>query len=96
MKVRTNKMGELIGILIVVLLILFLIFFITRWFWCWYFKINARLREQERTNELLQNIFSALVQGNTVNSISAQHLVNMRSGQGSAPMAISDDDIPEI
>lgn len=89
-------MGELIGIVIGVLLILVLVFFITRWYWCWYFKINARLKEQERTNELLQNIFSALVQGNTVSSISAQQLVNMRSGQGGAPMAIRDDDIPEI
>ena len=47
----------IVGILFTILFILAIIFLITRWFWTWYFKINARLKEQEETNVLLKKIF---------------------------------------
>ena len=90
-------MDNVIGIVFAVLLVIFLIILLTRWLWCWYFKINARLHEMEKTNELLQNIFDALIQGNKVNSVTAGQIINMNSSdrQPTATM-IRDDDIPDL
>ncbi len=91
-------MDETIKIIIIILLILILFFFITRWYWCWYFKINHRLHELERTNELLQNIYDAVVQGTAVGAISATELVNSgKNGSGKASAeVIHEADIPDL
>ena len=58
--------GDLILIGVAILLGFFLVFIITRAFWCWYWKISARLNEQRRTNEVLEGIYKALLQGNSL------------------------------
>lgn len=92
--------GQIIGYIvagyIVILLLDILKFLLIRQFVCWYLRINERLREQERTNELLQNIFDALIQGNAVSSISAERLVNLQTTKQGSPTMIRDDDIPEL
>lgn len=83
--------ASILGTLFIVLFFLILIFIITRELWCWYYKINARLEEQEKTNELLQNIYDALVQGNSVNAVTAGHIIGA-SKNGSN----NDSDIPDL
>ena len=51
-------MGSLILGLLVFGLIAVLVFLITRAFWCWYWKISARLEEQQKTNLYLEAITS--------------------------------------
>ena len=65
---------DIVLILILVLLILFVLFLILRWFFCWYWKINARLAEQRRTNELLENIYAALAYGNQLDATSINRM----------------------
>lgn len=68
----------IMGVLVIVLLVIILGYLITRWFWNWYFKINARLHEQRKTNELLQNIYDALVQGNQVSAAAVGQVMGMK------------------
>lgn len=91
-------MKDILMITLIVLLVMLLVFLFLRWYWCWYFKINARLHEQERTNELLQNIFDALIQGNTVNAVTAGQIMGMNESQSdlSQPGTINSSDIPEL
>ena len=94
-------MDEMIMALVIIAIFAILVFLITRWFWCRYWKINARLNEQQRTNELLQNIYDALVQGNTVSAVTAGHLVQNANQQrdnlyAAAPPDIREEDIPNI
>ena len=72
-------MEEVLGIVLLILFVLILQFLLFRWFWCWYFKINARLREQERTNALLQNIFDAIVQGNNIGAMQVGTTASLKS-----------------
>lgn len=72
-------MEEILGIVLIVLLVLFLLFLLLRQYICWYFKINARLYEQRKTNELLQNIFDALVQGNAIGSIQVGSVESLKA-----------------
>ena len=89
--------GEIVLILILVLFILLILFLIFRWFFCWYWKINARLAEQRRTNELLENIYAALAYGNQLDATSLNRMTgklnniqsNLQSGAqqpGRAPV----------
>ena len=91
-------MENIFGIVLIVALALIVVFLITRWFWCWYWKINARLHEQQKTNELLQNIFDALVQGNAVSAVTAGQIMGMNETQGeSTPSAsVNISDIPDL
>jgi hypothetical protein len=70
-------MDEIIKITFVVLFIMVIIFFVTRWFWCWYFKINHRLNELEKTNEILKDIRILLMQQNQIQRVQTQEVVNM-------------------
>lgn len=81
---------EIVGIILVVFLVAILLFVITRWFWNWYFKINARLQEQRRTNELLQNIYNALIQGNQVSAVTAGQIMNMKTNKAEAPTVVAE------
>lgn len=85
-------------IIFLIILGLFVLFLVTRWYWCWYLKINARLEEQRKTNELLQDIYDALVQGNTVNAVTAGQIMNL--GCETAPAGnggtVRASDIPEL
>lgn len=90
--------GAGIGVILAWILAAILFFLLLRWFWCWYLKINARLREQEKTNELLQNIFDALVQGNAVSAVTAGQIIGMNETQGeNTPSAsVNVSDIPDL
>ena len=59
-RILINAIGATVIPILIIILVIFLIFFITRFFWCWYYKINARLQEQKRTNELLMQIYAVL------------------------------------
>lgn len=66
---------------------------------CWYLKINARLEEQKKTNELLQNIFDALIQGNTVNALTAGQVIKLNDNQNvqsSSSNVVNQKDIPDL
>jgi len=88
-------MPEIIMALLVVLLVMFLVFLITRAFWCWYWKISARLEEQKRTNMYLEAIYKLLAQGNAINAVSADALLNVNTNGGAAG-GFSDSDIPDL
>lgn len=45
--------GNSLTVIVVAVLIFFVIFILLREFWCWYFKINERVKLQEKQNELL-------------------------------------------
>jgi len=47
--------GGLVGLLLIVG-VLFVLLIISRGIVCWYWKVNERLEEQRRTNELLQKL----------------------------------------
>lgn len=66
---------EIVKVILVVFLVAVLLFVVTRWFWNWYFKINARLHEQKKTNELLQNIYNVLVANPVPNKTEAPTVV---------------------
>ena len=53
-------MDRLLGNFVIGIIIFIGVFLLLRSFWCWYWKINARLDEQEKTNELLQAILIKL------------------------------------
>lgn len=93
-------MDNIIGFLVCVLLVLIIMFIVTRWFWCWYWKINVRLEEQKKTNELLEGIYAALIQGNTVNAVTAGQITslhNTASGTtGTQGGIIQENEIPDI
>ena len=48
------------NLLFIILLVSLLIFIILQETFCWYFKINKRLDEQKKTNELLTKILNSL------------------------------------
>lgn len=56
MEVKIMNEGLIYGGIIIIAVV-FAIFIWTREFWCWYWKINERLEEQRKTNELLTNIY---------------------------------------
>lgn len=87
-----------VGALLALILFLIVVWFITRQLRCWYWKINARLEEQRKTNELLQNIFDVLVQGNAVSAVTAGQIMGMNETQGeSTPSAsVNISDIPDL
>lgn len=76
-------------------LIAVLVFLITRAFWCWYWKISARLEEQQKTNLYLEAIYKLLAQGNAISAVTAETLLNSDSGGGSAG-GFHDSDIPDL
>jgi len=89
-------MGTLVTGLIVGFLILILVFLITRAFWCWYWKISARLEEQKKTNLYLEAIYKLLAQGNAINAVSAETLLNSTVNGGTVGGGFSDSDIPDL
>lgn len=88
-------MGSLILGLLVFGLIAVLVFLITRAFWCWYWKISARLEEQQKTNLYLEAIYKLLAQGNTISAVTAETLLNS-DGSGGTVGGFSDSDIPDL
>lgn len=88
-------MGNLILILLVFVLVMVVVFLITRAFWCWYWKISARLEEQQKTNLYLEAIYKLLAQGNAINAVSAEALLNS-DGSGRTAGGFSDSDIPDL
>lgn len=90
-----DLMGNAILVLLVVLLIMVVVFLITRAFWCWYWKISARLEEQRKTNLYLEAIYKLLAQGNAINAVSAEALLNS-DGNGGSAGGFSDSDIPDL
>ncbi|SET46498.1 hypothetical protein SAMN04487771_101945 [[Clostridium] aminophilum] len=91
-------MDNLIPVLLIIILVWIAVFLILRAFWCWYWKINARLEEQKKTNELLQNILNALIQGNAVNAVTAGNVMDLNENQAKKVFTadIDDSDIPEL
>lgn len=57
-----------IGILVGFLVVLIIIFLVCREFIMWYYKINERLAEQKKTNELLRQLIYLESQGNRLNA----------------------------
>lgn len=94
--------GKIIVGLLIALVVSVVFFLLSREILCWYFKINARLEEQRTANELLQNIFDALVQGNAVNAVTAGQIIEMSETQGkNIPSAsvnknVNISDIPDL
>lgn len=86
-------MGNLILVLLVFVLVMVVVFLITRAFWCWYWKISARLEEQQKTNLYLEAIYKLLAQGNAINAVSAEALLNSDGGTAGG---FSDSDIPDL
>lgn len=70
-----NTNMSFVGIVVTVLLVQVLLFVLTRWFWNWYYKMNARLNEQRKTNELLQNVYDALLRGDPGSAVTAGQIV---------------------
>lgn len=70
-------------------------FLITQAFWCWYWKVIARLGEQQKTNLYLEAIYKLLAQGNAISAVTAETLLNSdRSGRTVG--GFSDSDIPGL
>lgn len=90
------EMGDLLIVALIIFIVLILFFLIARELICWYYKINARLKEQEKTNELLQDIYDAIVQGTMVNSVTAGHIVNAEQNSFSSKTQVLPNDIPEL
>lgn len=93
-----DVLGEVLPIILGVLLVIFVISLILREYYCWYFKINARLSEQKRTNELLQNLFDASIQGNAVNAVTANQMLNGNTAQArpNSQGRVFNNDIPDL
>ena len=92
-------MEDIVKILIIILFVMIILFLLAREWVCWYWKINARLAEQKKTNELLQNIFDALIQGNTVNALTAGQVIKLNDNQNvqsSSSNVVNKMDIPEL
>lgn len=84
-------MGSLILGLLVFGLIAVLVFLITRAFWCWYWKISARLEEQQKTNLYLEAIYKLLAQGNAISAVTAELpevCASAGSAQGRPPLPL--------
>ena len=61
-------MDVVLPIIIIILIFVVALFVVTREIWCWYWKINARLDEQQRTNALLQRLLETQIQGSVQNA----------------------------
>ncbi len=88
-------MSNFILVLIVFILVMVVVFLITRAFWCWYWKISARLEEQQKTNLYLEAIYKLLAQGNSINAVSAETLLN-NAANGGGGTGFSDSDLPDL
>lgn len=88
-------MGSIILALLAFVLVMVLVFIITRAFWCWYWKISARLEEQQKTNLYLEAIYKLLAQGNSINAVTAETLLNSDVNSGTA-VGFNNSDIPEL
>ncbi|MDR2131821.1 MAG: hypothetical protein LBP30_00580 [Clostridiales Family XIII bacterium] len=69
--------NALMGRFLIVLLILFLLFLLLREVLCWYWKINKRLHELRQINQTLTELRDILIQGNTVDAITAGQVLDM-------------------
>ncbi len=88
-------MEDFIVALLVSVLVIIMVFLITRAFWCWYWKISVRLEEQKKTNLYLEAIYKLLAQGNAINAVSAETLLN-NSANGGTAGGFRDSDIPDL
>lgn len=85
------------GVILVFFLIGIVVFLILRHFWCWYWKINERVRLMEEANALLTDIRALLVQGNTVNAVTAGQITDLANSGGAAGSIPTDEsDIPDL
>lgn len=73
--------STLVALMIIFILGNVVVFFVTRGLKLWYWKVNERLEEQRKTNELLQNIYDALVQGNNLSAFGIEEAANSRVEQ---------------